>query len=83
MGVDMAVQTTREFFEHFCIVRLVMAIGALRNLAMFCMAVCAGNAGMFTRRSCPDFINLIMAGAARCLGSCLIGNLERPVHGMA
>lgn len=60
-----------------------MAIGALRNLPMLFMAFGAGNPGMLAWRGCPDFIDLIMAGAACCLSPGLVGNRQRPVHRMA
>jgi len=79
----MTVETTREFFQHFGIMGLIMAVGALRNLAMLFMAFGAGNSGMFAWGGCPDIIDLVMAGAACSLGSGLIGDFQRPVYGMA
>jgi len=79
----MAVQTTREFFQHFCIMGLGMAVGALGNLTMLFMAFGAVNSGMFAWRGYPDLIDLIMAGAAGSLGSGLISDFQGPVDGMA
>ena len=83
MGVDMAVQTAREFGEHFCIMRGGMAVGALRNLPVLCMAFGAGNGGMFAGGGCPGAVHLLMTAAACGFGAGLVSDLQRPMDGVA
>lgn len=83
MRVNVAIETTREFFQHFWIVRLLMTLGALGNPAMLLMAIGTGDTGVFTRRAGPGLVHGCVAGTTGVFRAGAVGDLQGLMNRMA
>lgn len=80
MHIKMAGQTFGEHFQLFLVVRFIMALAAVRNLAVLLVAGKARDLAVFARGLLPFAVNVVVTSAARLnLGGARETDLQRGV----
>src|ERR1035437_10008873 len=82
--VEVAAKALREFRQDPCRMNLLVALGALWNVAVFIMvALCAKYLGMLARGRLPLSVDLGVAGTTgHCRLICRESDLLRFMHGV-